>query len=419
MTEVGEGSLRNDAARRLAGPEYARLWERARARLERNGLHLDTTVSLPDPSDEERRALAGLLGRPRLPAKSTRVALTDVDRALRGGALGAGLVDWLGELGGPLRDRRSERAREETRMERVWTTAEEHPLAVAPWVSAWLEDLRRDGLLKRLAPGTEDELLDDALAVLARLPCDEVALPVLAGVATGDSKRLTDSALATVVERGLAAWAGVPRPRTAGERRSLWARFGVVFDDLSSQVLVLDLPARGIGMAARWLSDARTAGEPFRVTLRQLVNSDGLEFESEPVRICENVAVVMEAANQLGSDCGALVCTEGQPSEACHRLLGALRDAGCRLSYHGDFDWPGVRMVAAMVERHAAAPWRMAAGDYESALSEAGDHAPALGGTACATPWDPRLAESMTAAGRAVLEEHVLDDLLSDLAVGR
>jgi hypothetical protein len=71
---------------------------------------------------------------------------------------------------------------------------------------------------------------------------------------------------------------------------------------------------------AQWLADATTFGDPFRITLRQLMNATELAVEPALVRVCENPAVLLEAANRLGEGAAPLVCTEGQPSEAC-RLL--------------------------------------------------------------------------------------------------
>ncbi|MFB9839547.1 DUF2399 domain-containing protein, partial [Actinoallomurus acaciae] len=106
-----------------------------------------------------------------------------------------------------------------------------------------------------------------------------------------------------------------------------------------------------------------------------------------------------------------LVCTEGRPSAACHRLLGAA--AGARIHWRNDFDWPGVRMTAAATERYAATPWRMGAGDYTDALT-AGGGAP-LKGSRTTTPWDPRLANAMAREHRAAREEWLLPALLADL----
>jgi hypothetical protein len=75
-----------------------------------------------------------------------------------------------------------------------------------------------------------------------------IALPALAAHITGDTKALSrGTGLATLVLRALALQTGSPRPVTAGERRELWDRPGVLVDDLASRVLVLNLPAEGTG----------------------------------------------------------------------------------------------------------------------------------------------------------------------------
>lgn len=411
-----------DAREVLTGPGYTRLWQRLRAHLERNGGDLRGTVALPSPSDDERAAVGALLGTHRKPAKTLRVGVTAVDRALRGGALGLGLREWLESLDGPLRDRRAEAEDARARVAARWAFAATSDLAGDAWFADWLDGVRRDGLLTRFAPGGEDELLADAIATMERLPVTEgrVSLAVLASQVTGDTKRLTDTATATVVLRGLAHRAGVERPRTAGERRDLWARFGVVVDDLSSHVLVLNLRTRGTTMVASWLSDAALVGEPFRLTLRQLVDAGGPFAVPAVVHVCENPAVVIEAAERLGERCQPLVCTEGHPSDAVRVLLRELVAAGCDLRVHADLDAAGTRIVAAVLARAdaqrpgSATPWRMGAADYEAAVAALPALEP-LEAEVPPTPWDPHLATAMAVHGVRVFEEQVVDDLLDDL----
>jgi hypothetical protein len=84
------------------------------------------------------------------------------------------------------------------------------------------------------------------------------------------------------------------------------------------------------------------------------------------------------------------------------------------LRWRGDFDWTGLRVLAAAIGRHGAVPWRMGADDYRTALA-AGQSAP-LKGSHSASPWDHRLADDMRASGDAVMEERLIPDLLSDLS---
>ena len=132
------------------------------------------------------------------------------------------------------------------------------------------------------------------------------------------------------------------------------------------------------------------------------------------VHACENPAVLRRAAGDLGRSARPLVCTEGQPSTAFHRLAAAITRADGALRYHGDFDWPGVGIGASIIGRHRATPWRFAAPDYEAAIKADADHA-RLMGSSRPTPWDPALAETMTAHGRAVSEESVAATLIADL----
>ena len=181
----------------------------------------------------------------------------------------------------------------------------------------------------------------------------------------------------------------------------------MVPDDLASQVLVLNVPASG-GLVGRWLTEAQSAGVPMRITLYQL-RLARLTVDADEVYVCENPAVVRAAAS-LGADTRALVCTEGVPSVAVHTLLRCAHGAAIR--WRNDFDWTGVRLTAAALERYPTAlPWRMSRSDY----APWGASGPALAGTQAATPWDPSLADAMRDAGRAVMEERLLGVLLHDL----
>ncbi|WP_086667889.1 DUF2399 domain-containing protein [Lentzea kentuckyensis] len=70
------------------------------------------------------------------------------------------------------------------------------------------------------------------------------------------------------------------------------------------------------------------------------------------------------AASELADRSATLVCTEGQPSAACHRLLAAARG---QVHWRGDFDWTGLRTTAAATARYEALPWRMTVDEYMSA----------------------------------------------------
>lgn len=183
----------------------------------------------------------------------------------------------------------------------------------------------------------------------------------------------------------------------------------MVVDDLASQVLVLNLPTSDPHLIADWLRDAAGFGIPFRLTLHQL-STDSLTVAAPDIYVCETPAVLRAAAAELGESSAPLICTEGQPSAACHKLLTAARGT---IHWRGDFDWTGLRTTATALDRYDATPWRMTTSDYLTALAT-GDSEP-LKGAATASPWEPELAEQMSAQGRAVMEERLIPVLLTDL----
>jgi uncharacterized protein (TIGR02679 family) len=129
--------------------------------------------------------------------------------------------------------------------------------------------------------------------------------------------------------------------------------------------------------------------------------------------VCENPVVVAEAAERLGPAAAPLVCASGQPGAAVMAVLRALSGAGAELRYHGDFDWPGVRIGNLLFGRLPMTPWRFDAVAYR-AVPASGVPAP-LRGEPCACSWDPELTAAMIRGGAAVEEERVLDDMLDDL----
>lgn len=392
-----------------AEPGWDRLLAAARRSLERTGGRLEGRVGLTDPTDAERRVVIGLTGRHRLPGTGRlTVTLAEIDAGLRRTG-GEPLAELLARTGPPLRDRPAERAAEAAGRAAALASVHSDVHGDAEWFAAWRAGLAADGTLTRLVRRGEPHVAAQAAAVLDRLPADATPLPVLAEDVTGDPKALSGSTLAQLVLRALALRDDVPVPSRAEDRRALWDSAGVVVDDLASQVLVLNLPADGDGPAA-WLTDAAARGIPLRVTLQQLTVLP-VRPRAERVYVCENPAVLRAAAARLGPHGAPLVCSEGVPSTACWRLLEAARDA--EVLWRNDFDWAGLRITGAAVQRVRARPWRMGAADYTAALA-AGDSEP-LRGTAAPSPWDPGLATALATAGRSVMEERLIPQLLTDL----
>jgi uncharacterized protein (TIGR02679 family) len=422
----------------LGGDDLAWLRTRVRQRVER-GVDVGGVVRLADPSPAQRAAVDRLLGRRPSVGAQLAASLDAVDRLLRDAQVCDGLVTAVEVLDGPVRNRRAERQAVDAAWLRLFDEARAAVQAATDdeptWAVAWLDELAATGLLRRLTadPDHARALLGQARAVLAALPARGVSTAGLAAAVVGDSHGLDDGRpLTTLVLKGVQHRSGVadtgPLP-TGEERRALWASVGVLGDELSSTVLAAGLhrrPSPGVDrptIGGRQRGGASltdtvvdlhgAAGEPIRLTLSQLVRHppDLGHLRGMTVFICENPAVVAAATRRLGNTCAPVLCVEGQPSAAAQLLLGRLADGGARLAYHGDFDWPGLRIGRVVIARFGAAPWRFTASDYRRAPA-----GPPLRGTPATAPWDPGLPTAMTARGIAVHEEQVLDELLSDLA---
>lgn len=405
--------------RRLLGaPELGWLVERIRVRLER-GEPVDGTVTLVGATPEQRKAASRLLGRRLGRATSLSVPLPEVEAALRRAGITSGLRSAIEVLAGrPVRNPQAERAAEIKRFHDALDAARHSRLSGAEWHTAWLDEITKDSSLIRLVRQSQEHLLAQATAVLERLPEgageSAVLLPALAETITGDPGALNATPLATLVLRALALREAVPVPSSREAERALWTAAGVVTDDLTSQVLVLNVRAGGDRLGD-WLTQAADAGEPFRVTLHQLSVMSILPLAIH-LYVCENASVVQAAASQLGAASAPLVCTEGEPSVACRRLLQTALATGTRIHWHSDMDWTGLRQTTAAISRLGATPWLMGADDYKAALGSLSANCEPLKGTAAESPWDPRLAELMTARGRAVTEDRQLPELLATLS---
>ena len=400
----------------VADPALRPVWERVRDRFERAGLVPTGRVRVTAVAREEKHALGALLGRT-ITREQVSVDLGDLDHRLRERSGIGGLETVLtAVLGTPPRDRPAHRAARRLARERPLTLAAD--LVRAPWVEEWVGLLRRQGLLT----GRDDAegLVEQAALVLNHLTGAAAKVRPEADVTRsrvelgarllGDAHALdTDRVLHRVVLHGLAAAARTVTPDGARARDELWACFGVTPDLLSRTCLVWRLRARGEGALARRLDLAHETGDPVHVTDWDLRRGAGFSpFAEGQVLVCENPRV-LEGVAEEAVDGWTVVCTAGEPNLVVASVLGALADSGAALSYHGDFDWPGIAIANRVVERFRARPWLMDAEDYVRGARPDG---PALHGDPVEPLWSAELGAAMRTHDRALHEESVLVELL-------
>ena len=431
----------------LGGDQLAALRRRLRRHFE--SVASDTppgVLRLGSLSAAEREALAQLTGRPPRDAKSMAIDLALLDAKLRDAGIATSLRAALERIDGPIAHRAALRAAAQASWSAVLANCP-HP-ALADYLRA----PSALGLLKRLArqdAAAATHLLDAVGAVLRRLPARGLARAQLAAETLGNAHALDKGqAIATLVlaarrqiEKGLPG-ADHPadrlgddteenpderpddrrdedrdeRPDEASDippeerTRDVWARAGVLVNELARPALLLNLPVQA-GEAP-----VCVAGEPAYLSLRRLLRTPPRwAVAGQTIFVCENPNLLAIAADRLGIDCAPLACTEGMPAAAQRTLLSQLVQAGARLRYHGDYDWPGVRIANHVTRVWEAQAWRFGALDYEAAALSASHSRRDLADAPVAASWDGALAAAMQRHGLAIAEEAVAASLLEDL----
>jgi uncharacterized protein (TIGR02679 family) len=413
--------------RLLGGVSLVSLRKRLRQRYERGAV--DGGVArfrIANLGVDEHAALAALLGRSARFSSSMQVDVQTIDAALRQSGIAPSLRDALEQIDGPIIHAETARLQVKAAWSRV-VSAVDHPS-----FTKFLQVPAGIGLLKRLSGGGHEraiQLCHSVDAVLKVLPANGMTRAQLAAQTLGDAHALDGGqAVATLV---LAVWRDVLSPDMdtentqldaeedirirreigAERNRSIWAKAGVLVNELARPSLFLNLPVSDSA------SFVRVSGEPSYASLRFLVRSPPCwNVAGRDVFICENPNLLAIAADKLGAGCAPIVCTDGMPAAAQRMLLTQLAKAGARLRYHGDFDWPGLRIGNHVVGEYGAMPWRFGAVEYAAVVQAAPRPGRPLDGPEVAASWDEMLAPAMRTHQLSIAEESVADSLLQDLA---
>lgn len=399
----------------LGDPRLSRLLALLRRRLE-HGASLTGNATLGAATLAERAAVDELTGRRPTSGASLTIDLNVLSAQLQAAGICDNLANAVQLLAGPIDNRRAAR---ETR-EQAWGVVRAAVDAIGldhPPLKSWLMKLIASGVLKRLAqdePERAGTLLAQVATLARALPAAAEPMASFAARLFGDAHALDPGPpRATLAVRTAARLGGIHFQDDAEGRRAAWASVGVMCDELSTPALVFNLPAKGDTPLARLLQSALRDAEPLHVSLRLLLRwplAADFGLAGEKVFVCENPTVVALASARIGRRCSPLVCVNGQFATPSLVLLRQLRDAGARLSYHGDFDPAGLMIARRVMSESGAQPWRFGGVDYAAAPKGV-----AFIGSPGSTPWDESLRDVMRSDGRAVHEEAVFDSLAGDL----
>lgn len=393
------------AAERLDRPGLAPLVDELHRRL---GEGTVSRVRVRRLHDEQRTALADLLGASRLPSDPVVLRVETLVAAL-----GLESVDDLRaaveEIRGPVVDRGGVRETTVRERERLWTwfeqEADARPVAREP--RRWVKDLRRSGV-RRSVP-EHRRWLSEVLRVLDALPAASLTLAELAQDTLDDPHALDRGRSRAAAVLGAIAPVDATK-RDAESVRMLWESVGVAPDALSSTVLSIGLRSGpGHPLAPLWSTPGAT-DEPSVLTLSQLRRWPLPPLAAaEAAYLVENPSL-LSAAARAGWQGPPLICSSGRPTVAVVTLVRQLAAGGARILQHADLDPVGLSISAWLAERAGTVPWRMGAVDYLSMVGTArrdGRSQPVP-----ATPWDPALQAEMADRQVWVYEEQVRAELL-------
>jgi uncharacterized protein (TIGR02679 family) len=333
-------------------------------------------VTVRDLDEEQREAIADLLGRDRLPGRTVELRVATLVAAL---GLGNGdeLRSLVEVIVGPLGDRKADREERRRQRAQLWSWCAEQIegvplLAGTERAPVWVDQLRQSGVR-----GGDDgehafrQRLEQAVTVLRALPAGmTVSLASFADDRLADPHALDrGGALEGLVLDALSLGLGVERPRDAETVRQLWEQVGVVPDPLSSMVMVLGLRPTGDGDLAGWLRNCADMGEPAVVTLAQLRRwpMNALD-RSDLIYVVENPSLISDAASG-GWTGPPIVCSSGRPSVAVVTLIRQLGADGAACRQHADFDGAGLGITAWLADRAGTTPWLMTADAYRAAVA--------------------------------------------------
>ncbi|RJX22572.1 MAG: TIGR02679 family protein [Desulforudis sp.] len=363
------------------------------------------SVTLKNPTNQEREALSLFLGRDYTGRMSATVSLETFTDALgKTKYSGIGFKELLdGYVGHDVLTRVEEQEGHRSRKVSFFRDlAGKHD---STYGRLWLEHIERSGpgtrgihLAFEKHPDVLSGQLENVLAALSRLtrmgePGKHAAyerLPVFASQTVHDPHgfdldtdqgRYLIAALQLVRSQQDQGYS-ISSRLSAEEVTELFGYFGIIRDDLLNFVTCAGLLAlrEGNEPVALWRAswdDGAVLNVPLReiARIRAVVPAASFDHPDQPrvVFVVENSGVFSEIMDGFsGTYLPPVVCTHGQFKLACLMLLDKLVANNTIIYYSGDFDPEGLQMAVRLLQRYPnqAVPWRYTVDDYGHCMSE-------------------------------------------------
>lgn len=207
-------------------------------------------------------------------------------------------------------------------------------------------------------------------------------------------------------------------PENAHQWRELLLSNGIVPDNISSIVHIYGLRLQVAGDWHPAYDVFCRRQEPCAVTMENLQELTAVQSTGDKVYIVENEMVFSYLLKHLEQKNVTLLCTSGQLRSAAVKLIPFLLDGGAEIYYSGDIDPEGIRIADRLWRKYGERihVWRMSEEDYEKSLSE--EEIGSISMKKLETVENPVLRETakeIRKRKRAGYQENILKDLLEDM----
>lgn len=392
-------------------------------------------IFLCDATDEEMRALGGILGK-NFYDNEIRFTMREFEAALKKTRFASVTVqELLEEYFGEALSTNQERAAAKKEEQKTFfqslsdcARAKDMGAMVVQWFQG-MEEKREYGYHVLMAEFRKDrqravllaEHAGRALGEIIRCQ-EEVPLAVFAARCTKNPHYFDrGTAAGALLIHGICFLEACAFPKNAYDWRSLLMQVGIVPDTISNMVTEYGIHLRtGTGLHPAY-EGFYNMKQPGVVTLDNLKGVQSAYSDSGIVYVVENEMVFsyLLDAGQGGSQ--ALVCTSGQLRAAALELLDLLAAQGTKIYYSGDMDPDGILIADKLWKKYPGhiCLWRMSVEDYRKSLSEENISGPQIRKLdQLENSQLRRLADEIRTVKKTSYQENLKEAMVEDLSRG-
>lgn len=393
-------------------------------------------ILLCDATDEELRAMSGILGR-NFYDNEIRFTMREFEEALQKTRFASVSVkdlleEYFGEeLSTNQEKTAAKKAEQKSFFQNLREKVREKGLGTqVVWWFQGMEDEREYGyhvLMSEFRKDMRSAVLlaeNTAIALGEILRCqEEVPLAVFAAKCTKNPHYFDRGTTAgTLLIHGICFLEACAFPKNAYDWRSLLMNVGIVPDTISNMVTEYGVHLQtdtGLHPAYEAFYEMK---QPGVITLENLNGVQGAFSDNGVVGIVENEMVFSYLQKARVDGSLALACTSGQLRAAALELIDLLVKQGTKIYYSGDMDPDGILIADKLWKKYPdnICLWRMSVEDYWESLSEEGISEQQIRKLAqIENPQLRQLADEMRRVKKASFQENLKKVMVEDISKGK